>query len=251
MRLVGTRLAGAACALSMALASSAAFAQEPASAYPSRNILVVIPYPPGGPPDVIVRMLGPARHRDARQAAGDREPAGRIDDDRRLRRRPRHARRLHPARLRHRPDGCAEHPRQSRLRSGQGPQARRHHHELRVHRGDRSEAADQERPRTRRLLEVEAGCDQGRSLRRRHAPASLPAVRDQLDQRQHAAGALPRHCARRAGRRRGPHPVDRIRAEHHREPDSRRSGTYARRIGRQAARQLCPMYRRSRSRASP
>lgn len=32
---------------------------EDASAYPSRNILVVVPYPPGGPPDVIVRLLGP------------------------------------------------------------------------------------------------------------------------------------------------------------------------------------------------
>lgn len=36
-----------------------ATAQEPVSAYPSRNIQMIVPYPPGGPPDVIVRMLGP------------------------------------------------------------------------------------------------------------------------------------------------------------------------------------------------
>jgi tripartite-type tricarboxylate transporter receptor subunit TctC len=45
-------------AMANAIAPPAA-AQEPASAYPSRNILLIVPYPPGGPPDVIVRMLGP------------------------------------------------------------------------------------------------------------------------------------------------------------------------------------------------
>lgn len=40
-------------------ASTTTFAQEPVSAYPSRNILLIVPYPPGGPPDVIVRLLGP------------------------------------------------------------------------------------------------------------------------------------------------------------------------------------------------
>lgn len=33
--------------------------QEPASAYPSRNILLLIPLPPGGPPDTIARVLAP------------------------------------------------------------------------------------------------------------------------------------------------------------------------------------------------
>ncbi len=40
-------------------AAQPAVAQEPVSAYPSRNILMIVPYPPGGPPDVIVRLLGP------------------------------------------------------------------------------------------------------------------------------------------------------------------------------------------------
>ena len=29
------------------------------TAYPSRNIMLVVPYPPGGPPDVVARVLGP------------------------------------------------------------------------------------------------------------------------------------------------------------------------------------------------
>lgn len=36
-----------------------AAAQEAPGAYPSRNITWVIPYPPGGPPDVLARVLGP------------------------------------------------------------------------------------------------------------------------------------------------------------------------------------------------
>ena len=46
-------------ALWASLNLSPAFAQEPASAYPTRNILMVVPYPPGGPPDVIARLIGP------------------------------------------------------------------------------------------------------------------------------------------------------------------------------------------------
>lgn len=36
-----------------------AAAQEAPEAYPSRNIMWIIPYPPGGPPDVVARALGP------------------------------------------------------------------------------------------------------------------------------------------------------------------------------------------------
>lgn len=35
----------------------AAAAQERADAYPSRNILLIVPFPPGGPPDVLNRVL--------------------------------------------------------------------------------------------------------------------------------------------------------------------------------------------------
>ena len=38
---------------------SQVIAQESAQAYPSRNIMWIVPYPPGGPPDVIARVLGP------------------------------------------------------------------------------------------------------------------------------------------------------------------------------------------------
>ncbi len=45
-----------ACALAL-MPPTAMAQQEPASAYPSRNIQMLIPFPPGGPPDVIARLL--------------------------------------------------------------------------------------------------------------------------------------------------------------------------------------------------
>lgn len=45
--------------MSLPLLAAPAAAQEPASAYPSRNITLIVPYPPAGPPDVIVRLLAP------------------------------------------------------------------------------------------------------------------------------------------------------------------------------------------------
>ncbi len=47
--------------LAIAVTASGAIparAQEPVDAYPSRNILMVVPYPPGGAPDVIIRIIG-------------------------------------------------------------------------------------------------------------------------------------------------------------------------------------------------
>ena len=60
MRLVKFGVAG--CALWLALAGMAVSvtAQESADAFPSRNITLVIPYPPGGPPDISARIVGPA-----------------------------------------------------------------------------------------------------------------------------------------------------------------------------------------------
>ncbi len=45
----------------LASLSLAASAQE---AYPTRNVLVIVPYPPGGPPDVIIRLLGPPMQKE-------------------------------------------------------------------------------------------------------------------------------------------------------------------------------------------
>jgi tripartite-type tricarboxylate transporter receptor subunit TctC len=60
MRRAPSTLIGIAMAVSTAiLGSLPAAAQEPASAYPSRNILAIVPYPPGGPPDVIMRLVAP------------------------------------------------------------------------------------------------------------------------------------------------------------------------------------------------
>lgn len=53
MKRTVTALAG------LAFLSLVPFSAAAQDAYPSRNILVIVPYPPGGPPDVIVRLLGP------------------------------------------------------------------------------------------------------------------------------------------------------------------------------------------------
>ncbi len=50
-------LSSIACAVT-ALLTTAACAQDSAADYPSRNITIVVPYPPGGAPDVIVRIIG-------------------------------------------------------------------------------------------------------------------------------------------------------------------------------------------------
>lgn len=55
-------------ALLPALGTSPSSAQEATSAYPSRNILIIVPYPPGGPPDVIARLLGPIIQKDLGQS---------------------------------------------------------------------------------------------------------------------------------------------------------------------------------------
>ncbi len=56
MRSIVSTIAGLA---AVGVCTTQALAQEAAAAYPSRNITIVVPYPPAGPPDVIVRLLGP------------------------------------------------------------------------------------------------------------------------------------------------------------------------------------------------
>lgn len=50
---------------SLSLLPLAATAQD---AFPSRNIMIIVPYPPGGPPDVIARLLGPALQKELGQS---------------------------------------------------------------------------------------------------------------------------------------------------------------------------------------
>src|SRR3974390_1987543 len=44
--------------ISMLLSGAAAAAQERPEAFPSRSIKIVVPFPAGGPSDVLARMIG-------------------------------------------------------------------------------------------------------------------------------------------------------------------------------------------------
>lgn len=59
MRIVTTSTQVRMCAAAIALVAgaTAAVAQASVASYPSRNILLLVPFPPGGPPDVINRII--------------------------------------------------------------------------------------------------------------------------------------------------------------------------------------------------
>ena len=57
MNLRTTRLLAAVAGSLALLASFAPASAQPADDYPARPITVVVPYPPGGPPDVIARIV--------------------------------------------------------------------------------------------------------------------------------------------------------------------------------------------------
>ena len=57
MHTTRSSVAAAVAAAAIAIASLPASAQQPEAGYPNRNILMVVPYPPGGAPDVIMRIM--------------------------------------------------------------------------------------------------------------------------------------------------------------------------------------------------
>ena len=107
-------VAGAAAALTI---SSAA----PAAEYPTHPVTIVVAFTPGGPSDVLARIVGKRLQRNPAPAVHHREPARRRRQHRRRAGRACGARRLHAA------DGQQQHPRhqrralqEARLRSGEG-----------------------------------------------------------------------------------------------------------------------------------
>ena len=74
-----------------ALLGCPAMAQERADTYPSRSIRIVVPFPPGGPADIIARIIGQKMTEDWGQAVivENRAGANTIIGARRWRRRRR------------------------------------------------------------------------------------------------------------------------------------------------------------------
>ena len=63
--------------------------------FPSKPVKVIVPFPPGGPVDVLARALGEAFRERTGQGLRRRQQAGRRDCDRRERLQERGSRRLH------------------------------------------------------------------------------------------------------------------------------------------------------------
>ena len=68
----------AAIVLFSALGVAPAAAQVP---YPTRPIHIVVPFPAGGPSDVLSRMMGERMSKDSRPGHRGRQPAGRQHGD--------------------------------------------------------------------------------------------------------------------------------------------------------------------------
>ena len=60
----------------LAIWAGAAVAQE-ASSFPTRPIRIIVPFPAGGPSDIVARVIGQKMSEDSGPAGGDREPARR------------------------------------------------------------------------------------------------------------------------------------------------------------------------------
>ena len=223
-----------------------------AQATDAKPIHVVVPFPPGGPTDVLGRLLGQALGDTFGQTVGGREQGWRR--------------------------------RQHRRRCGREGAARRHdgrHHPCRQHRGEsdavrepavqgcRPRAGDdardrRQRPRRQRRVGVRrrvSGAARSRGEEARHAHLCVArrgqpgASRGRAARAEHrsaaAACAVPRHRSRRQRSRRRPG-LDDVRATADWRCPSSESGKLARSASRaRSARRSCPSCRRSPSRASP
>ena len=213
---------------SAALVATAVIAGAPRAAqtFPSRQITLIVPFPPGGSTDAIARIMAERMRRQPRPAGGDRERRRRRRQHRGRARRARAARRLHH---RHRPVG---HPRrqhhlQTELRPAEG---------LRADRADLGQSAADDR-------------QEGAAGERPQGPGRLDEGQSRQDhvRQPERGGAGHRHPVRAGHRPEGAvHSVSRRRAGDDR-PDLRagRSAGGAGRGGAAAGRRPAP------SRCSP
>jgi tripartite-type tricarboxylate transporter receptor subunit TctC len=72
LRLIALALLGA-----IAAAAAAHGQQDDAKAYPNRAIRIIVPFPPGGPADVIARFVGQRMSEDWGTAPAATPPSGR------------------------------------------------------------------------------------------------------------------------------------------------------------------------------
>ena len=181
----------------------------PATAYPTKPVTLLIAFPPGGPSDVLSRVVGAQARADPRPAVRDGQPSRRRRQHRRRGRRQRARRRPHH------PDGQQQHPRHQcrALQEGQfRPRARfRADQPDRLagqHPGGQSERAGEVAGRADRAHPRQSRQVQLRLVRPRHGRAPCRRAVQGRDQAQHHPRSLQGRRARAAGRDRGPRADD-------------------------------------------